>query len=400
MTVCTAQTMMYLISEIRPTAEKSLSAKSTGAALPYVFVIEDRGLQKKWLDAGRYSGGVRAVMKKAIVIGVMMLNLLLANSAKAGVSLIRNGSFEGDGRIADITAEAPRYWCDVNLPEGKFRGWVDSDWSTHGYGDGNSLTLSSEPFTTFTAGDTATVSQQVYLTDVNEKIIFDVALSGTHTDFPWTSEKFSAILQIDGNDVWDSNDWLPDENGEYTIKVNNINVNDANLHTLSLAMRANKSDTHITQYLVRWDFVRFDTYCGGFGYLPEDLNYDCYVDFLDFAMLAGRWLEQNPAYEYDLFEDGVVDEYDVMVFAGGWMTNSDSNNWGDDNCYEVELPAGDIDDSGEVGLGDVSVLAGDWPGAADCSIRADLNEDGVVDFGDFAVLAGQWRQRSWLYGLN
>jgi type II secretory pathway pseudopilin PulG len=36
-----------LISEIRLPALIGLSAKSTGAALPYVFVIEDRGLQKK-----------------------------------------------------------------------------------------------------------------------------------------------------------------------------------------------------------------------------------------------------------------------------------------------------------------------------------------------------------------
>jgi hypothetical protein len=332
-------------------------------------------------------------MKKAIVIGVIMLNLLLGNWAKAGVSLVRNGSFEHDGHsIPDITAEAPRYWCDVNIPSDKFGGKVNTDWST--YGD-YSLTLSSKAGSAFVNGDMVTVSQEVYLTKANG-IIFDVVLTGTHGAFPWTSEKFSAILQIDGNDVWDSNDWLPDENGEYTIEVNDVNIDDANLHTLSLAMRANKSDTHITEYRVRWDFVKFDRYCGGFGYLPEDLNYDCYVDFLDFAMLAGWWLEENPAWKYDLFEDGLVDEYDVAVFAEGWL---DCSSWDDANCYEVELLAGDIDDSGEVDLSDVSVLGGDWLGAGDC-IKADINDDGVVNFVDFAVLTGQWRQRSWLYGLN
>ncbi len=61
--------------------------------------------------------------------------------------------------------------------------------------------------------------------------------------------------------------------------------------------------------------------------------------------------------------------------------------------------AGDVDDSGQVDLRDVSVLTDGWPAPADCSTRADINGDDVVNFGDFAVLAEEWRLKSWLYGL-
>jgi len=403
-------------------------------------------------------------MNKATVTAAVMVMLLLAHWAQGGVSMIRNGSFENDGVINPITqANTPQYWCDVNIPD-RFGGKVNKDWWTHSYndGDGNSLTFYSRSNQDFTAGDMALVSQQVYLTDVNE-IIFDIELSGTHSLFPWDSENFSAVLQIDGNDVWDSNQ-LPDGDAEYTIEVNDININDTDLHTLSLVMRANKNETHYFQYQVRWDFVKFDTHCGGFGYLPEDLNRDCYVDILDLGMLAEQWLAEEPAYNCDLFEDdesivnlrdfaifalywrdnncrqsggcggsdfdrsGTVDSADLMIFTeywlepvvtllsdlskdgvvnfkdfasltNRWLDNTDWENWQDDNCFEIELPAGDIDDSGEVYYGDILMLADNWLSEGRC-IKADINEDNIVNFLDFAIIADEWLLKSWLYGLK
>ena len=329
--------------------------------------------------------------------------LVLAHWAQGGVSLVRNGSFEDDGGISPITTvDAPQYWCDVNIPSDKFNGWVDSDWWTHSYndGDGNSLTLSSEPFATFSVGDVATVSQQVYLTDVNE-IIFDVKLDTISAAVPWDPNLRSAVLLIDGDVVWESNSIGSDVKGEYLNKIYTVepNYKDANLHTLSLGIRANVDETSYIEYYAQWDFVKFDTHCGGFGYLPEDLNHDCYVDMKDLEMLVGQWLVEDPNYEYDLFEDGIVNFYDFAFFAEYWTTNSDSNNWGDENCYEVELPAGDIDDSGQVDLRDVSIFTSYWLAPVDCDTRADINGDGVVNFQDFAVLAEEWWQKSWLYGL-
>jgi hypothetical protein len=347
-------------------------------------------------------------MKKITVIGAVVIMLVLGHWTQAGVSMVRNGSFEDDGQIADITAQAPRYWCDVNLPSGEFVGKVDTDWWTHSYNDsdGNSLTLYTNAFGTFEAGEAAMVSQQVYLTDVNE-IIFDLKLSSSVSTSPWDPNTRTAFVLIDNESVWDSNGLEIDEEGGYLgrieIDANDFQIyKDANSHTMSLALRVNVDEDMLSfspKYTAQWDFVKFDTHCGGFGYLPEDLNYDCYVDMLDLKMLAGQWLVEAPDEKYDLFEDGIVNFYDFVFFAEYWMTNSDSNNWGDDNCYEVELPAGDIDDSGQVDLRDVSIFTGDWLAPVDCDTRADINGDDVVDFQDFAVLAEEWRQKSWLYGL-
>lgn len=333
--------------------------------------------------------------------------LVLAHWAQGGVSLVRNGSFENDGSISPVTAEnAPQYWCDVNIPSDKFNGWVDSDWWTHSYndGDGNSLTLSSAIFVSLADGDMATVSQEVYLTDTDvNQIIFDLKL-GTIGGEAWDPVTRSALVLIDGNDVWDSNVLDLDENGEFLgqveIDANDFQIyKDGNPHTLSLAMRVKVGGTYFSEYVARWDFVKFDTHCGGFGYLPEDLNHDCYVDMKDLEMLLGQWLVEDPNYEYDLFEDGIVNFYDFAFFAEYWTTNSDWENWQDDNCYEVELLAGDIDDSGQVDLRDVSIFTSDWLAPVDCDTRADINGDGVVNFQDFAVLAEEWWQKSWLYGL-
>ena len=333
------------------------------------------------------------VMKKATVIVSIMIVLLLAHRARAGVSIVMNGSFENDGQIPDITAEAPRYWCDVNVASDKFAGKVNTDWSS--YGD-YSLILYSKAFGKCNDGDMAMVSQQVYLTEDANQIIFDLKLSSSSGN--WDPDKRSVVVLIDGNDVWDSNTLGSGEYLRVSVDVNE-EYKDANLHTLSLAIRSNVTETSYPyrEYRARWDFVKFDAYCGGFGYLPEDIDRDCYVGFRDFAMLAGHWLEENPAYKYDLVEDGVVNEYDLMFFAEGWL---DCSYWDDTDCLEVELPAGDIDDSGEVDYGDVLILANSWLAAADCNTRADINDDGVVDSRDFAVMAGQWRLKSWLYGLE
>jgi len=344
------------------------------------------------------------MIKKAGFIAAVMVVLLSGSWVQAGVSIIMNGSFEDNGHeVPDITTEAPRRWCDVNFPSDEFGGEVKTGWSTHGYGDGdgNSLTLYSKSLGTFYAGDMAMVSQQVYLADAN-RIIFDLKLSSSASISPWDPNLRTAVVLIDGNVIWDSNDLELNQDGEYVGQIEgDVNgISDANLHKLSLGIRANVDEEFPTylspRYNARWDFVKFNTHCGGFGYLPEDLNRDCYVNFVDFVTLANRWLEQNPASKYDLSEDGVVDEYDVMVFAEGWL---DCTDWQDNNCYEAELLAADLDDNGVVDLRDFAILAGGWSCEEDC-IKGDIVRDGVVDYDDIFELSEQWLQQSWLYGLE
>lgn len=403
----------------------------------------------------------RAVMKTAKVFAAVMVVLLLVTNNQAGVSLIMNGSFENDGYINDITIKAPRRWCDVNVPSDKFGGLVDSYWQTHG---DYSLSLYSK-YTTFTAGDMATVSQQVYLADV-EQIIFDLRL-GTVAGYMWDPGWRSALVLIDGNVVWDSDDLIPNASGEYLNQIVDVDeiYKDAVPHTLSLAMRVDVAGAEwLYQYQARWDFVKFDTYCGGFGYLPEDINLDCYVDMLDLKLLAGQWLAEELNLEYDLFPDeeliinlpdfatfafywqyqncpqsdwceggdfdrsGAVDFADLMIFADHWLgqvvyllsdfsgddlvnfwdfagfanrwqDNTDWRYWGEENCFELELPDGDLDYNGIVNLRDFAILAGDWDSRGPC-ISSDIDDSGVVDYRDIAGMTDEWLLKSWLYGLE
>jgi len=326
--------------------------------------------------------------------------LVLAHWAQGGVSMVRNGSFENDGSISPITAEdAPQYWCDVNVPSDKFAGKVNTDWST--YGD-YSLILYSKALGKCNDGDMAMVSQQVYLTEDANQIIFDLKLSSSSGG--WDPNVRSAVVLIDGNEVWNSGNWVPDSNGEYRnqmVDITDVNgVGDGKLHPLSLAIKSNVTETSFpyVEYRARWDFVKFNAHCGGFGYLPEDLNYDCYVDMKDLEMLVGQWLVEDPNYEYDLFEDGIVNFHDFMILANSWLDYRDWRNWDDPNFLELELLAADLNDDGVVDFRDFAILAMDW-GSDDNCIAADVDNSGEVDYTDVFIMADEWLLKSWLYGL-
>jgi len=331
--------------------------------------------------------------KTAFIITAIMVVLSAANPAQAGVSMVFNGSFESEViDTQDFPEETPSRWCDVNIPADKFGGYIDDSWSSH---EANSLTLYADWKGVFTAGDMATVSQEVYLTDVNS-IFFDIDfVAGS-----WDTERFSAVVMIDGGEVWDSNVLGPDADGQYAIEVNDINVSDQNLHTLSLGIKAvTNGGPYYIFYQVRWDFVKFDTHCGGFGYLPRDLDRNCYVDMGDLRFLAEDWLGQS---DYQLFEDesGIINFLDFAVLADAWLDNTDWQNWGADNCYQMPLLSGDLNDDGIVNLSDFAILGGHWGAdVSDCT-RADINRSGAVDYNDLSELTGQWLQKSWLYGVE
>jgi len=337
------------------------------------------------------------MIKKAGFIAVVVVMLIFGSWAQAGVSIIMNGSFENDGYISDITVKAPYRWCDVNVPSAKFSGWVleRTDWSSHG---DYCLIIRSRPYRTFAVNEIATVSQQVYLSDVNE-IIFDIKLDTTYSD-PWDPSKRTAVLMIDNNVVWESNSVGSDVRGEYFDQVYSVagEYKDANSHKLSLGIRANVAEYTYIDYQAKWDFVKFNTHCGGFGYLPGDFNLDCYTDMLDLKALAERWLEENPAYKYDLFEDdeSIIDFRDFAIFADSLL---DCTDWQNDNCAEAELLTPDINNDGVVNLRDFAILAGGWASEEDC-VKGDIVRDGVVDYDDMFELSEQWLQRSWLYGLE
>lgn len=342
-------------------------------------------------------------MKKVMIYVIEMIVLVFAGLAQGGVSLVVNSSFENDGSISDVTQKAPYRWCDVSMSTSKFSGWVTNatDWVKH---RNYYLVLESLPYATFAVNDMATVSQDVYLTDVNE-IIFNVKLytAGTYND-PWDPAQRSAVLLIDGDVVWESNSTGSDVRGEYYDQIYTVDAQqykDSNSHTLSVGIRANAAGDAYIDYWAEWDLVRFDTHCGGFGYLPGDFDRNCYVDAFDLEALTEQWLDGDPNYRYDVCQDGwyIVDFFDYAVFADDWMLNSDSNNWWTAGCRQAELLSSDLNDDGIVNMLDYAILIGNWQQEGDC-IRGDIDRSEVVDSVDLDIFIDEWLSRSWIYGVE
>lgn len=337
-------------------------------------------------------------MEKRTFIAAAAVALLLVNWAGADVSMVLNGSFENDERSIDyITPEdAPRDWNDVELPETKFGGALWGDWSSHG---DYYVTIYSYDYGVFSPNDTGTISQQVYLEDVNE-IIFDVKLDTTFG--AWDPQMRTAVLLIDGAVVWESNSVGPDVRGEYLDQIYTVEgqYKDPNLHDLSVGLRADSSAPPDTEYYAMWDFIKFDTYCGGLGSLPADLNHDCYVDMNDLQILAEQWLADWPDYLYDLHPDSgvTVNFYDFAVFTDYWGLTSHWSHRAEGNFLEPEFEylTGDFNGDYIVEYDDLLILVADWLAAG----QADLDDSGIIDFVDFAMFSEQWLHRNWLYGWN
>ena len=311
------------------------------------------------------------VMKKITVIGAVVIMLVLAHWAQGGVSMVRNGSFEDDGGIYPLSEEnAPNAW-DVNVPSGKFGGWVDTDWPICG---SYNLTLYSYKSGTFDMNDMATVSQQVYLADVNV-ISFDIRLDTDGGD--WDPNKRTAVLLIDDKVVWESNSVGTDVRDEYYNRTVDVDIDDTGWHTLSLGLRVDVNENGI-KYYTDWDCVEFSLHCGGFGFLAGDFSRDCYVDINDLGMLTEVWLDEvDPHVKYNLFRGddayGVINFFDFAVFANSW---------------DGDMP--DLKMLTEVWLDEVAknheynLFKGD-----------DVDAWGVINFLDFAIFADNWMRNSY-----
>ncbi|MGD0551651.1 MAG: hypothetical protein ABSB25_03255 [Sedimentisphaerales bacterium] len=318
-------------------------------------------------------------MKGLYGIGIVCL-LLWTTMAQAEVSLIRNGSFEMDGQISDITLYPPSNWNDVNVPVSKFSGFVSNDWDTNG---SFSLALATEIYATFQKDDAATVAQCLFIGNVNQ-IAFDLLLNTQYpTYYQWDSNLFSAIITIDGNAIWDSNQAGLNANGVYHIEVNDISVVPGS-HFLGIGIRANTAAPipYYYYYIARWDSIWFSS---TEIYPPADFNHDCIVDIYDLQTFANGWLESGGP---DLNGDGVNDFADYAVFASDWMLG----------CTEVSVepnfidpPQTDFTNDGVIGLDDLLVFCEDWLGGGGPCVRSDLNGDGLVDFVDFALFAETWQ---------
>jgi hypothetical protein len=328
---------------------------------------------------------------------------MLCFSAQGQRSLIMNGSFEQNGQvIPDITLESPVFWCDVNIANGKFKGKVNTDWASHPEnGAGYSLQLLTDTFADLIEGDRAYVSQKAFFeTDINS-LSFDLWLTTNPGSADWDVNEITALILIDGVEIWNSDSLTYDEQGEFlgTIVIESdsfIQFLDHSEYTLTLALESDVTDAFITRYIAVWDFVKFDKYCGGLGFLDGDLNQDCFVNFVDLAVLGLSWMNEPASLKDDLYEDGIVDEYDLELFAEDWLYNTDWTKWGQDGTFQMERLELDLDLSGEIDLGDVMVLSEYWLSDGRCA-GIELSGNDVVNFEDFAALVNQWGLRDWLY---
>jgi len=346
-------------------------------------------------------------MKKMTVFAIATGLIMLLNSAQAGVSLVANGSFEADGESIDITAEnTPYRWDDVNLPGNEFGASLWVDWHTQGYYD---LIIYSYDQGTFDVNDMGTISQQVYLTDVNE-IIFDVRLDTYYWDDPWNPAVRSAVMLLDDNVVWESNSVGTDVRDVYRNQIYTVDpaYKDGIPHKLSLGLRANMAGSPGIEYYAMWDFVKFDTHCGGFGYLPGDIDHDCCVDINDLKIFAENWLTDDPNARYDLFEDenSTVNFRDMAVMANYWMNMSSWADYEDPNFVEPELVLvdADIDFDGIVGYGELQMIADNWLAEGEgLGVNYYIDEESetdLIDWKDFAVFAQYWLEKSTIYYWN
>ena len=264
-------------------------------------------------------------MKTKAIVGVMCILLLGVGLLLAEDCQIFNGSFELDEWIKNLAAKDPNGW-DVNMPSGKFQGYVYTDWKTDGQ---YNLTLYADWFVTFAAGETARVSQQLNLTDVNE-IVFDLNLY-TYNSTLWDPKVCTPVLMVDNDVIWQADATKKDIRGQYlnlTYAVGD-KYRDNKEHKLSLGIMVNAAGSFNEQYFSQWDAFQCTTFCNGFGLLPGDFNHDCFVDANDVQLMADVWLDKVQSYSrYNLFDpneanpnDG-VDFRDFAVFADYWLDSS------------------------------------------------------------------------------
>ncbi|MHC4425234.1 MAG: hypothetical protein ACYSYV_03955 [Planctomycetota bacterium] len=314
-------------------------------------------------------------MKNVTVIGVIMTALLVVNPVRAADCEIVNGSLEDDGWITNIESRDPNGW-ESDMSPVKFGGYVYTDWATDGI---YSLTLHSD-WAAFSAGDMATVSQNVNLLDV-ALITFDIKLDTESAYTKWDPNICTAVLLIDGDVVWDSNSAGQDSKGEYfdqTYVVEDRHRNDQ-LHKLSLGIQVHVDEMLWERYYIYWDSIECTLFCGGGGLLAGDFNRDCYVDVNDLKLAADVWLnEVNSDNRVNLFQGddlagyGTIDFPDFAIFAEGW----------DGDAADLGMFAQKW--LNEVALDDQYNLFKD----------DDVEPKGIVDFSDFSMFADNWRSTS------
>lgn len=291
-------------------------------------------------------------MKRMKTISSLTI-LLLMFSCLANAELT-NPSFEEDPFIASFVSDGPPTGWDANIPD-DFDGTVDIFWSSD---ELRSAALFTKGSKSFDINEVAYISQDVNLMGVNY-LFFDMNVMGDYQGFyyEWESEKVTAVVLINDEIVWESPSDITGQMINQSVDVNGINEN----ATIGFGIRTNLADTFIISWLAMWDNIRLTESldlgpCGGNGYLYTDLDFSCYVDMNDFALLANYWLYDDfPRHVCDIYEDGIINMIDFAELAADYG-----------KCSEMT---------------DANCITGDWT-------PQDINNDGIVNFEDYAEILG------------
>jgi len=263
------------------------------------------------------------MMRSVVQLVLAVLLLVAAGPVAVAVCEVVNGSFEENGYIANVGQAEPNDWTAAVSPD-RFAGYVDTDWPTDGV---YNLTLHSL-YAKFDTGDMATVSQAVDLS-IADEIVFDVKLRAERS--AWDPNICSAVVLIDGEVVWTSDEQVPNDEGELIDQRYQVEsqYRTAGPHEVSLGLRVNKAGWLWERYYTDWDFVALTLLCGGGGFLPGDFNGDCFVDVDDLTTMAVMWLADVPAdspYNLSAIDedgtDGTVNNFDFAVFGANWLGSS------------------------------------------------------------------------------
>jgi len=148
-------------------------------------------------------------------------------------------------------------------------------------------------------------------------------------------------------------------------------------------------------------------------YVGLDPTGDGFIDLSDFAVLAGEWgktavmtVPDVPAYMYsyrylrsDLDNSGVVDLGDLSILLDNWVDYYDYGQWVYDDVTSPCIDAGDANSDwmGELWPHGKRINMGAYGGTPQASMslstvgnKADLNHDGFVDAEDLALFVDMW----------
>jgi hypothetical protein len=111
-----------------------------------------------------------------------------------------------------------------------------------------------------------------------------------------------------------------------------------------------------------------------------DFRNDGFVNFGDYCVLAGLWLQGQGPLEADLVEDNRVDEKDLDELCRQWLRP----------CYDCSQV--DLNGDGVIGFEDYAEWAAEQPGHGP-GLSADITGDGLVDIADLRAIGTYWLMR-------